>query len=74
MKNSITETVEIITDSYGKNLESMLIERKDISEFVIETKKALDQVGAILIAEALETLDYLVKSDSRRKENWYVKE
>jgi hypothetical protein len=74
MKNSITEIVELITRSFEENFEKLLIEKKDISEFVIEIKKALDQAGAILTKEALEMMDSLVKSDSRRKQNWYVHE
>ena len=74
MKNSITEIVKLITRSFEENFEKLLIEKKDISEFVIEIKKALDQAGAILTKEALEMMDSLVKSDSRRKQNWYVHE
>jgi hypothetical protein len=51
-----------------------LVEKKDISEFVIEIKKTLDQAGAILAKEALEMMDSLVKGDSRRRQNWYVHE
>lgn len=54
--------------------DGMLTEKKDISEFVLEIKKTLDQVGTILAKEALEALDSLVKSDSRRKQNWHVHE
>jgi len=74
MKNSITEIVELITKSFEENFEKLLTEKKDISQFVAETKKALDKAGTILITEALETLDSLVKGDSRRKQNWYVHE
>lgn len=74
MNNSITEIAGIITKSFGENLENLLMERKDISEFIVQIKKALDNVGTILVAEALETLDSMVKGDSRRKQNWYVKE
>lgn len=74
MKNSITEIVGLITKSFEENFEIMLTEKKDFSEFVIEIKRTLDQAGAILAREALETMDSLVKSDSRRKQNWYVHE
>lgn len=74
MNNSITEIAKLITKSFEENFEKMLTEKKDISEFVIEIKKALDQAGVILIREALEALDSLVKGDSRRKQNWYVQE
>jgi len=74
MNNSITEIAGIITRSFEENFEKILTERKDISEFVIEIKKTLDHVGTILTKEALEMLDSLVKSDSRRKQNWSVHE
>lgn len=74
MKNSITEIAELITRSFEENFEKILTEKKDISEFVIEIKKTLDQAGAILAKEALEMMDSLVKGDSRRKQNWYVHE
>ncbi len=74
MKNSITEIAGIITRSFEENFEKMLTEKKDISEFVIEIKKTLDQAGAILAKDALEMMDSLVKDDSRRKQNWYVHE
>lgn len=74
MKNSITEIAGLITRSFEENFEKMLMEKKDISEFVIEIKKTLDQAGTILAKEALEMMDSLVKGDSRRKQNWYVHE
>lgn len=74
MNNSITQIARLITKSFEENFEKMLVEKKDISEFVIEIKKALDKSGTILIAEALEMLDSLVKDDLRRKENWHIKE
>jgi len=74
MNNSITEIAGIITKSFGKNFESLLMERKDISEFIVQIKIALDNVGTILVTEALETLDSMVKEDSRRKQDWYVQE
>lgn len=74
MNNSITEIAGLITRSFEENFEKMLTEKKDISEFVVEMKKALDQAGTILAKEALEMLDTLVKGDSRRKQNWYVHE
>lgn len=74
MKNSITEIVEIITRSFEENFEKMLAEKKDISEFIVEMKTMLDKAGAILVAEALETMDALVRGDIRRKQNWHVHE
>jgi len=35
----------------------MIIEKKDISEFVLEIKKTLDTTATILIVEALGTMN-----------------
>lgn len=74
MNNSIAEIAGLITRSFEENFEKLLTEKKDISEFVIEIKKTLDQAGTILAKEALEMLDSLVKGDARRKQNWHVHE
>lgn len=74
MNNSITEIAGLIIRSFEENFEKMLTEKKDISEFVIEIKKTLDQAGTVLAKEALEMMDSLVKGDSRRKQNWHVHE
>ena len=74
MNNSIIEIAQLITKGFEVNFEKMIIEKKDISEFVIEVKKMLDTAGNILIAEALETMDLMVRTDVRRKQNRHVKE
>src|SRR5665648_845090 len=74
MTNSIIEIAQLITKGFEENFEKMIIEKKDISEFILEIKKMLDTAGSILIAEALETMDLMVKNDARRKQNWHVKE
>ena len=74
MNNSRIEIAQLITKVFEENFEEMIKEKKDISEFIIEIKKTLDIAGSILIAEALETTDLMVKNDARRKKNWYVKE
>ena len=72
MNNSIIEIAQLITKEFEENFKKMIIEKKDISEFIIEIKKTLDTAGSILIAEALETMDLMVREDSRRKKNWYI--
>ena len=74
MNNSIIEIAQLITKGFEENFEKMIIEKKDISEFVLEIKKMLDTAGNVLIAEALETMDSMVRNDARRKQNWHVKE
>jgi hypothetical protein len=74
MNNIIAQIAGIITKSFEDNFEEMLMKKKDISEFVVEMKKVLDESGKMLVTEALETLDSLVKDDPRRKHSWYVHE
>lgn len=74
MENIIHETAKIISLSFEENLNQMLASGGDISEFVLATKKSLNEVGVLLVAEALETLDSLVREDRLRKRNWHVKE
>src|SRR5665648_860556 len=62
MNNSIIEIAQLITKGFEENFEKMIIE------------KMLDTAGSILIAEALETMDLIVRNDARRKQNWHVKE
>ncbi len=74
MNNSIIEIAQLITKGFEENFEKMITEKKDISELILEIKKTLDNVGSMLITEALETMDLMVRNDARRKQNWYVKE
>lgn len=43
MNNGITEIAILITKSFEENFQTLMIEKKDISEFVIEMRKALDE-------------------------------
>lgn len=72
MNNSILSIMEIITNGFEKNLENLLCERQDISQFILETKKNLDEVGCRLTEEALELLDEAVRDAQQRKEEWHV--
>ncbi|MDD2432488.1 MAG: hypothetical protein PHX01_02110 [Clostridia bacterium] len=62
MELIIHEIVEKISNSYEKELRNLICERRDISEFILATKKTLDEVGVRLVAEALETIDEVYKS------------
>jgi hypothetical protein len=74
MELIIQEIIEKISSSYEKELENLIRERRDISEFILATKKTLDEIGATLVAEALETIDHVYKNSKARKRNWTVKE
>lgn len=49
------------------------MERGDISEFILHTKKTLDEVGVSIVAEALETIDEAYRNSQDRKRKRRVK-
>lgn len=69
----IQQIVEKIMESVEENLELILKERKSISDFIINLKKTLDEVGVDLTAGALEEVDKRVKESLNRKQDWTVK-
>lgn len=73
MNTIIHQIVGKIIESTNKNLEIMLKERKGISDFIIEIKKTLDEVGVDLVSGALEEVDKRIKGDINRKKDWIVK-
>jgi hypothetical protein len=70
----IQEITQKISTSFKKELEKLIRERRDISEFILATKKTLDDIGVTLVAEALETIDKAYKNSKDRKRYWTVKE
>lgn len=70
----IQEIIKKISSSFEKELENLIKERRDISEFILATKKTLDEIGVTLVAEALETIDQVYKNSKDRKRFWTVKE
>ena len=74
MEMIIQEIMQKIISSFEKELENLIKEKRDISEFILATKKTLDDVGATLVAKALETIDQVYKNSKDRKRYWTVKE
>ncbi|MGI6706885.1 MAG: hypothetical protein ACOX6S_11850 [Clostridia bacterium] len=74
MELIIHEIIKKISSNYEKELKNLILERRDISEFILATKKTLDEIGVTLVAEALETIDEVYKNSKARKQNWRVKE
>lgn len=72
METIIHEMIEKIIKNTKENLINVLTENKDISEFIMNTKKILDELGTVLVKEALETVDELIKNEKWRKENWTI--
>lgn len=73
MEPIIQKIIEKISSSYEKELNNLISEKRDISEFILATKKTMDDIGATLVAEALETIDEAYKNSKARKQNWTVK-
>ena len=69
----IQQIVEKIIKSTNENLEMILKERKGISDFIIEIKKTLDEIGVDIVSLVLEEMDERVKDDINRKQAWIVK-
>jgi len=74
MQLIIQEIAQKISNSFEKELKDLMVEGKDISEFILATRKTLDEIGATLVAEALETINEVYKDSKDRKRNWTVKE
>ena len=73
MELIIHEIIQKISSSFEKELKNLIEEGKDISEFILSTKKTLDEIGVTLVAEALETIDEAYKNSKDRKRSWTVK-
>ncbi|MEA4921950.1 MAG: hypothetical protein VB031_01135 [Eubacteriaceae bacterium] len=72
MNNIIPFITEIITTETNNNLKRIIEEKQDISQFIIETKKALDTVGVNIVKDVLEFLDEIVRESDSRKQEWPV--
>ena len=72
MNTIIHEIVEKITLDMKRNLEDLILESKDISNFIINTGKSLDEIGVKIVKEALEMLDETIRESSTRKREYYI--
>lgn len=72
MQPIIQEIAKTISAKFVTELELLMTENRDISEFIVAIKATLDEVGAKLVAEALETIDQAIKESQARKRNWVV--
>lgn len=72
MNTIIQQIMQKVTRDYTKNLETLIEEKKDISKFVLEMKKSLDEVGTELVGKALEIVDDVVRESKDRKKEYYI--
>lgn len=73
MEHIIQEIAETISNNFSKELQKLVKERKDISEFILEMKRTLDGIGTRLCAEALESVNEAYRRSPDRKRKWVVK-
>jgi hypothetical protein len=72
MNTIIHEIIRKITLDMKNNLEDLILESKDISKFILNTSKSLDEIGVKIVKEALEMLDETIRDSSTRKEEYYI--
>lgn len=70
--NIIQQSLEIITKEYYENLESLVKNHENISDFILKTDKMLKNIGTMLVKNKLEEVDQCVKCSRERKKNWNV--
>lgn len=73
MEQIIQQIAGEISKNFETELRKMIIEGRDISQFILATKKMLDGVGVKLTAEALEIMDQAFRESNDRKKRWVVK-
>ncbi len=72
MNTIIHQIVEKIILDTKNNLNDLLLENKDISKFILNTSKSLDEIGTSIVKEALETLDETIRTSKERKKDYHI--
>lgn len=68
----IQQVIEKITKNYYEILETTIKEKNTIGDFILNIKEVLDEVGTLLVKEALEETDECIRNSSDRKSKWYI--
>ena len=74
MELIIQEILEKIISHCEKGLEELITKKTDISGFIMDTKKMLDEVGKIIVADTLEAINEIYRNSKERKRDWTIKE
>lgn len=72
MNTIIHEIMEKITVDIENNLEDLILNSKDISKFIVNTSKSLDEIGVRIVKGALELLDEIVRNSEDRKKEYHI--
>ncbi|SJZ74645.1 UPF0236 family transposase-like protein [Garciella nitratireducens] len=68
----IQQVIEIITKEYYENLEELVKNKENISDFIKKLQKTLNKVGVSIVRDLVEQLDESILSSNERKKNWYI--
>ncbi len=68
----IHQIIEKITKDIKDNIEDLMLNSRDISKFIQNTSKSLDEIGVMIVKEALEMLDEVIRESSKRKREYYI--
>ena len=74
MNTIIHQIIEKITKDIKDNIEDLMLNSRDISKFIQNTSKSLDEIGVMIVKEALEMLDEVIRESSKRKGSITYKE
>ncbi len=72
MNTIIHQIIEKITKDIKDNIEDLMLNSRDISKFIQNTSKSLDEIGVMIVKEALEMLDEVIRESSKRKREYYI--
>ena len=72
MNTIIHQIIEKITKDIKDNIEDLMLNSRDISKFIQNTSKSLDEIGVMIVKEALEMLDEVIRGSSKRKREYYI--
>ena len=72
MNTIIHQIIEKITKDIKDNIEDLVLNSRDISKFIQNTSKSLDEIGVMIVKEALEMLDEVIRESSKRKREYYI--
>ena len=70
--NIIQQVMEIITKSYGENLEKALRGSIHFSDMTIKLEEDFRRAAALVAKEVLENVNDEIKESKGRKKEWYV--
>lgn len=66
------EIINLLISNNNNNLKELLLKHKDISRFIKNTQKTMNEIGCKLIKDALELADEIIKDSNERKRKWHV--